>query len=123
MISTIYDEGGDVLKLIGDGTLAMFTAEDRTNACRSALTAARKTIERIGELKRRRATSGLPETDIYLALHIGEVVYGNFGSREQLDFTVVGPAVNEAQPDSRYVSAGRSADIDVVCLSRRARSR
>jgi adenylate cyclase len=95
VISAIYDEGGDVLKLIGDGTLAMFTAEDRTSASRSALTAARKTIERTAQLKKRRATSGLPETDLYLALHIGEVVYGNFGSRERLDFTVVGPAVNE----------------------------
>lgn len=95
VISTIYDENGDVLKLIGDGTLAMFTAEDSAQACRSALTAARKTIERVGELKSRRATRGLPETDIYLGLHIGEVVYGNFGSQERLDFTVVGPAVNE----------------------------
>lgn len=114
VISTIYDEGGDVLKLIGDGTLAMFTAEDRTNACRSALTAARKTIERIGELKRRRATSGLPETDIYLALHIGEVVYGNFGSREQLDFTVVGPAVNEA---SRIAGMCRLVDQPILMSS------
>jgi len=114
VISTIYDEGGDVLKLIGDGTLAMFTAEDRTSACRSALTAARKTMERIAELKSRRATSGLPETDIYLALHIGEVVYGNIGSRERLDFTVIGPAVNEV---SRIASMCRLVDQPILMSS------
>jgi adenylate cyclase len=114
VISAIHDEGGDVLKLIGDGTLAMFTAEDRTSACRSALAAARKTIERTGELKRRRATSGLAETDLYLALHVGEVVYGNFGSRERLDFTVVGPAVNEV---SRIASMCRLVDQPILMSS------
>jgi adenylate cyclase len=114
VISAIHDEGGDVLKLIGDGTLAMFTAEDRTSACRSALAAARKTIERTGELKRRRATSGLAETDLYLALHVGEVVYGNFGSRDRLDFTVVGPAVNEV---SRIASMCRLVDQPILMSS------
>ncbi len=95
VISAISDQGGDVLKLIGDGTLAMFAGEDRSAACRAALAAAETTLAQIAELKARRAAAGLPATDLYLGLHLGEVVYGNFGSRERLDFTVVGPAVNE----------------------------
>jgi len=95
VISAIHGEGGDVLKLIGDGTLAIFTGEDRTAACRSALAAARAAFAQIAALKERRSAGGLPATDLYLGLHLGEVVYGNFGSRERLDFTVVGPAVNE----------------------------
>jgi adenylate cyclase len=71
-------------------------------------------MERIAELKSRRATSGLPETDIYLALHIGEVVYGNIGSRERLDFTVIGPAVNEV---SRIASMCRLVDQPILMSS------
>jgi len=114
VISTIYEQGGDVLKLIGDGTLAMFTAEDRSGACKAALTAARKTMERIGEMRKRRGASGLPETDIYLGLHIGEVVYGNFGSHERLDFTVVGPAVNEV---NRIANMCRLVDQPILISS------
>jgi adenylate cyclase len=81
VISAIHGEGGDVLKLIGDGTLAMFAGEDRTAGCRAALAAAHKAFGQIEELKQRRTASGLPATDLYLGLHLGEVVYGNFGSR------------------------------------------
>jgi len=111
VISAIHDEGGDVLKLIGDGTLALFTANDRASACRSALAAASKTLDRIDELKQRRIASGLPATDLYLGLHLGEVVYGNFGSRERLDFTVVGPAVNEV---SRIAGMCRLVDQPIL---------
>ena len=82
VISAIHGEGGDVLKLIGDGTLAMFAGEDRTAGCRAALAAARKAFGQIEELKQRRNASGLPATNLYLGLHLGEVVYGNFGRAE-----------------------------------------
>jgi len=104
----IHEHGGDVLKLIGDGTLAIFTAEDRTHACGAALSAAVAAREGIVELNRRRLSGGKPVTDMYLGLHVGEVFYGNVGSRERLDFTVVGPAVNEA---SRIAAMCRSVDI------------
>jgi adenylate cyclase len=58
-------------------------------------------------LKRRRAAESLPLTSIYLGLHIGDVFYGNIGSHERLDFTVVGPAVNEV---SRIASMCRQVD-------------
>ncbi len=107
VISAIHANGGDVLKLIGDGILAIFTAADREAACRAALVAAKAVRRSVGELKRRRAGDQLPVTDIYLALHFGTVFYGNIGSKERLDFTVVGPAVNEV---SRIAALCRSIE-------------
>ena len=107
----IHEYGGDVLKLIGDGTLAIFTAEDRAHACDAALSAALAARRRVGELKQRRAADGKPVTDMYLGLHVGEVIYGNVGSRDRLDFTVIGPAVNEA---SRIAAMCRSIDQPVL---------
>jgi len=100
-----------LLKLIGDGTLAIFTAEDRMHACSAALSAAIAARRAVAELKKRRAAAGKPVTDMYLGLHVGEVVYGNVGSRERLDFTVIGPAVNEA---SRIAAMCRSIDQPVL---------
>ena len=110
IVSAIHEHGGDVLKLIGDGTLAIFTA-DRTHACSEALSAAIAAREGIAELNRRRACDGKPLTDMYLGLHVGEVFYGNIGSRERLDFTVIGPAVNEA---SRIAAMCRSVDQPIL---------
>ena len=62
-------------------------------------------------LNARQAAAGLPVTEVYLGLHIGEVFYGNIGSPERLDFTVAGPAVNEA---SRIAAMCRSAERDVL---------
>lgn len=107
VISAIHDKGGEVLKLIGDGILAIFPAEDRERACRYALAAAVKARHRVGQLNETRAASGHPITDVYLGLHVGEVFYGNVGSADRLDFTVVGPAVNEA---SRIAAMCRSVD-------------
>jgi adenylate cyclase len=56
----------------------------------------------------------LPVTQAYLGLHIGEVFYGNIGSKERLDFTVIGPAVNEV---SRIAAMCRSAERDVLVSS------
>ena len=111
IISAIHQHGGDVLKLIGDGTLAIFTAENRLQACESALSAAIAAREGIIELNKRRAAEGKPVTDMYLGLHVGNVFYGNVGSRERLDFTVVGPAVNQA---SRIAAMCRLVDQPVL---------
>jgi len=111
IVSAIHGHGGDVLKLIGDGTLAIFAAEDRRQACGAALSAAIAARKAIAELNRRRAAAGKPVTDMYLGLHVGEVFYGNVGSRERLDFTVIGPAVNEA---SRIAAMCRSVDQPVL---------
>jgi adenylate cyclase len=111
VISAIHDHGGDVLKLIGDGVLAVFTGETPEAACRHTLAAESALCERLAKLNRRRADEGLPVTEAYLGLHVGEVFYGNIGSKDRLDFTVVGPAVNEV---SRIAAMCRSVDRSVL---------
>jgi len=114
IISAIHAAAGDVLKLMGDGTLAIFTAEDREAACRAALAAASAARRSVVELNRRRSAASLPVTEMYLGLHFGEVFYGNIGSKERLDFTVVGPAVNEV---SRIAALCRSVEQPVLLSS------
>src|SRR5262249_60592448 len=70
--------------------------------------------ESIVELNRRRAADGKPITDMYLGLHVGEVFYGNVGSRERLAFPVIGPAVDEA---SRIAAMCRSVGQPVLISS------
>ncbi len=113
-ISAIHEAGGDVLKLIGDGTLAIFTADRNEDACRSALQAEALMRSRVLALNERRRAEQLATTSPYLGLHIGEVFYGNIGSQERLDFTVIGPAVNEV---SRIGQMCRSAERDVLMSS------
>jgi adenylate cyclase len=114
IISAIHEHGGDVLKLMGDGVLAIFTGADRAAACEAALSAAQEAPRRVAELNERRNAGGLPTTELYLGLHIGEVFFGNIGSRERLDFTIVGPAVNEV---SRIASLCRSVDQPLLVSS------
>jgi adenylate cyclase len=114
IISSICEAGGDVLKLIGDGTLAIFKEEDSSLACRSALRAEQLMRSRIRTLNRDRMALNLPVADAYLGLHIGEVFYGNIGSQDRLDFTVVGPAVNEV---SRIAALCRSVEREVLVSS------
>jgi adenylate cyclase len=111
VISAIHEEGGEVLKLIGDGTLAIFQSADREHACRGALAAATAARRRIDALNEHRSAQALPVTQMYLGLHVGEVFYGNVGSKDRLDFTVVGPAVNEA---SRIAAMCRAVDQEVL---------
>lgn len=70
---------------------------------------------RIERLNVRRAHDGHATTSVYLGLHIGDVFFGNVGSENRLDFTVVGPAVNEV---SRIVSLCRSVDRSVLISAR-----
>lgn len=92
-VPVILDHGAEVLKFMGDGLLAIFTiAGDEAEVCRRALTAARQAQANIAEL----AGSAMPGLRFGLALHIGDVLYGNIGSGNRLDFTCIGPAVNFA---------------------------
>jgi adenylate cyclase len=95
-VEEIEAHGGHVLKFIGDGILAIFPQEEMTRACGCALDAAAKLRDRIAALNVRRAARGTPITSTHIALHVGELLYGNLGSPRRLDFTVLGPAVNEA---------------------------
>jgi adenylate cyclase len=113
-IEAIHEAGGDVLKLIGDGVLAIFTGEDMVVARRAALSAEHNFRLNMAELNERRANEGRPVTTAYVGLHIGEVFYGNIGSQDRLDFTVVGPAVNEV---SRIASMCNSIDREFLASS------
>jgi adenylate cyclase len=95
-VEEIEAHGGHVLKFMGDGILAIFPNDDTSLACKRALDAAAALRQRIATLNVRRMASGLPITDTHLALHVGELLYGNLGGPRRLDFTVLGPAVNEA---------------------------
>jgi adenylate cyclase len=111
VVSAIHENDGEVLKLIGDGVLAIFPAQKRDVACAAALDAAERARSAVSALNVRRADGGLPITELYLGLHIGEVFYGNIGSEDRLDFTVIGPAVNEV---SRIAAMCRSVDQPVL---------
>ena len=95
-VEEIEAHGGHVLKFIGDGILAIFPDDDTTRACKHALDAAANLRRRIAALNEQRLATGLPVTDTHLALHVGELLYGNLGSPRRLDVTVLGSAVNEA---------------------------
>ncbi|KQT46376.1 adenylate cyclase [Aureimonas sp. Leaf454] len=107
VIGAVHRAGGDVLKLIGDGVLAVFRADDPARACRAALGAEVDLRERLAILAERRTAEGRAVTDVTLGLHLGDVLFGNIGADDRLDFTVVGPAVNEV---SRIASLCRSVD-------------
>jgi len=114
VVTAIHRQGGQVLKFIGDGILAIFDRARAEDACRAALDAAEEARARCQELNARRSGDGLPVTHFYLALHAGEVFYGNIGGGDRLDFTVVGPAVHEA---SRIAALCPSLGQDVLLSS------
>jgi adenylate cyclase len=97
--SPVQGRRGDVLKFIGDGVLAIFPAEDDSDfapAALRALGAATETLSRIEAANRARRDSDRTEFRAGIGLHFGEVIFGNVGAADRLDFTVVGPAVNLA---------------------------
>jgi len=110
-IDAIHDAGGDVLKLIGDGVLAMFTGQSLTLAKHAALKAEHRFRLNMIALNAKRGSEGRAVTSAYVGLHVGEVFYGNIGHDDRLDFTVVGPAVNEV---SRISSMCRSVDRELL---------
>ena len=110
LVGVLHDHEGEVLKFMGDGILGVFGGPPG-EACRAALDAAEAARAAIARLNRERAAAGLPVTGFTLALHEGEVLSGNVGSQERLDFTVVGPAVNEV---ARIQAMSRSLDQPVL---------
>jgi adenylate cyclase len=113
-IDAIHEAGGEVLKLIGDGVLGMFTRDNLAVAKRAALRAEYRFRRNMHTLNTRRAADQRPVTTAHVGLHVGEVFYGNIGSEDRLDFTVVGPAVNEV---SRIASMCRSVERELLMSS------
>lgn len=95
----IERHGGQVLKFLGDGLLASFqlqAGQDAMPICRAVLAAADEAHAAVAELNAAREQAGQPVLALDIALHRGEVMYGNVGTGARLDFTLIGPAVNEA---------------------------
>jgi adenylate cyclase len=111
LVDAITREGGEVLKFIGDGILAIFGKHQPDEACAAALRAWDQAHAAIDVVSSAREMRRAVITQPYLALHEGEVLYGNFGGRSRLDFTVLGPAVNEA---ARIAALCRSLDQTLI---------
>ena len=114
--------GGQILKFMGDGLLAIFALsdfdDDAEQAVAAALDAAEDAVRGVEALNAHRRDAGEVAMEVDLALHLGEVHYGNVGTDERMDFTVIGPAVNEAsrfealcgQLDRRILASAAFAD-------------
>ncbi len=92
----VHAFGGEVLKFIGDGVLAIFPIGERppSAACDAALRAVGAARAGMAHLDQARGRQGLPPLPFGLALHLGEMLWGNIGTADRLDFTAIGPAVN-----------------------------
>jgi adenylate cyclase len=91
--------GGEILKFLGDGALVIFLPKSGTGlagVAAAALDAARDILTRMAALNTREAAAGNPPLMLDMALHAGDLTYGNIGTADRVDFTVIGPAVNEA---------------------------
>jgi adenylate cyclase len=97
LTAALRPHGGQVLKFLGDDMLASFAFVDakRDEICGRALDAAAEAMRGLDRLNADRTCIGDPIASIDLALHLGEVLYGNVGAVDRLDFTVIGPAANE----------------------------
>jgi len=99
MTAAVEAHGGEVLKFIGDEVMAIFpyeSEEEARDAAKRALLAARDTLKRIDNINSSNTCAMTPDLSVGIALHAGDVFYGNVGSETRLDFTVVGPVVNLA---------------------------
>jgi class 3 adenylate cyclase len=91
----VHAFGGEVLKFIGDGVLAIFPVTGTSaQACESALRAVTAARAGMAHLDAARQAQGLPLLPFGAALHLGEILWGNIGAADRLDFTAIGPAVN-----------------------------
>jgi class 3 adenylate cyclase len=92
----VHAFGGEVLKFIGDGVLAIFpvTGDKPRDACDAALRAVSSAKAGMVHLDVERRGQGLPSLSFGVALHLGEILWGNVGAADRLDFTAIGPAVN-----------------------------
>ncbi len=95
-VGLVEAHGGHVLKFMGDGMLAMFDddEDDMTRAATAALEMAAALPDAMAARNAERSSSGMPVAEATLALHAGELLYGNIGAEDRLDFTVIGSAVN-----------------------------
>src|SRR5262249_7896828 len=95
LAGAVHAFGGEVLKFIGDGVLAIFPITGTpAEACEAAVRAVAAVLAGMAHLDAVRQTRGLPPLPFGVALHLGDILWGNVGSVDRLDFTAIGPAVN-----------------------------
>ncbi|MDX1514711.1 MAG: adenylate/guanylate cyclase domain-containing protein [Gammaproteobacteria bacterium] len=112
--AAVTARGGEILRFIGDAMLIVFPASgksDVANACNSALESAQDAFSALAALNHLRRRAGRPEIRFGVGLHVGEVIYGNVGAPNRLDFTVMGPAVNRT---ARLESLTKSVDTPLL---------
>jgi len=95
MSEPIARHGGEILKFIGDGLLAIFPLSE-PKACANLLHAVTEARQAMAALNEQNRETGRAPLNYGIGVHVGDVMYGNIGSRSRLDFTVIGPAVNMA---------------------------
>ena len=117
-VEIVERHGGNVLKFMGDGMLAIFDMDQVPDARRVAINAALDMRTAFAPLNERRAKSGLATTGFTMGLHAGDVLYGNIGGKTRLDFTVIGPAVNTA---SRMQGMCSAVDQTIVISAKVAK--
>lgn len=110
-VDVVERHGGNVLKFMGDGMLAIFDLDQIPDARRVAIESALELRNAFVSLNERRSAGGVATTDFTLALHAGDVLYGNIGGKTRLDFTVIGPAVNTT---SRILGMCSAVDQAIV---------
>jgi adenylate cyclase len=102
LAGAVLDQGGQILRYIGDAALAIFPIEGETDesnlqtACENAIAAAHEASVRIKSVNQRREKESEPALGYGIALHVGDVTYGNIGTGNRLEFTVIGEAANLA---------------------------
>lgn len=114
MTEAVEANGGEVLKFIGDEVMAIFpyeTSEQAADAARRALKAAKATTEKIKFINQVNECRETPDMKVGIALHAGNVFFGNVGSDTRLDFTVIGPVVNLA---SRIAALAKDLNVEVL---------
>jgi adenylate cyclase len=113
MVPAVQAAGGEILKFMGDALLAIFKFEQRSreNVCSAVLDAAVGASEAMARMNDQRLAQSLPGMQAGISLHVGDVVFGNIGAADRLDFTVIGPAVNLA---SRIEELCRDLDEPIL---------
>ena len=123
MAEPVEAQGGEILKFMGDAMLAIFscesTREAKCEASDRAIAAAEEALARIDEMNRRRQERGATPLRVGIAIGVGKVMYGNIGTAERLDFTVIGPVVNLV---SRLESLSLDLDPPIVVSESLARA-
>ncbi|AVO36850.1 adenylate/guanylate cyclase domain-containing protein [Pukyongiella litopenaei] len=115
VVGLVQGQGGHVLKFMGDGLLAMFEASDPQAAARAALDMADRLRRDMATRSAERRARGEPATGFTLALHAGDILYGNIGAETRLDFTAIGPAVNQT---ARISGMHRAVGQDIILSER-----